>query len=267
MPEQEQLAELKAQKYKDERPAELFAPVHERIRNHEANWMYEAVRMVLTPIVVLFFRGRAISSDKVPAYGPVILAPNHFSNMDHFFMAAFIRRRVSFVAKSQLYFINPFLDKVFLWGGVLPIRRGARDEEGFITMRKVLERGGSIVMYAEGGRSRSGDLSDTVKPGIGRLALETGAPIVPVAIYGSAKARNWKRGQLPKVTVQYGDPFRYEKVEAPTREQSQAVAEEIFADVRTLYTALKHHGRKGMVRRIREQRRLERRGARSTQPA
>jgi 1-acyl-sn-glycerol-3-phosphate acyltransferase len=264
---EQDLAKIKEQKYKDPRPAELFAPVHERIRNREANWMYEAVRMVLTPIVGLLFRGRCISSDKVPAYGPVILAPNHFSNMDHFFMAAFIRRRVSFVAKSQLYFINPLLDKVFLWGGVLPIRRGARDEEGFITMRKVLERGGSIVMYAEGGRSRSGELSTEVKPGIGRLALETGAPIVPVAIYGSAKARNWKRGQLPKVTVQYGDAFRYEKVENPTREQSQAVAEEIFGDVRTLYGALKHHGRKGMIRRIREQRRAERRAGRTTQPA
>src|SRR2546423_9105943 len=235
---EQNLAQLKAQKYKDPRPAELFDPVHERIRNHEANWMYELVRMILTPIVVLLFRGRCISSDKVPATGPVILAPNHFSNMDHFFMAAFIRRRVSFVAKSQLYFKNPILDKVFLWGGVLPIRRGHRDEKSFETMRRVLQRGGSIVMYAEGGRSRTGDLSTQVKPGIGRLALETGAPIVPVAIYGSSKVRNWKRLQLPKVTVQYGDPVRYEQLADPTREQQQAVAEEIFGDVRTLYQRL-----------------------------
>ena len=260
------VAPLKAQKYKDPRPAELFDPVHQRIRAKEANWMYELVRMVLTPICLIFFRGRCISSDKVPSSGPVILAPNHFSNMDHFFMAAFIRRRVSFVAKSQLYFQNFLLDKVFLWGGVLPIRRGHRDEESFVTMRKVLERGGSIVMYAEGGRSRSGDLSSDVKPGIGRLALETGAPIVPVAIYGSAKVRNWKRLQLPKVTIQYGDPFRYEQVESPTRDQSQAVAEDIFSDVRRLYRALEQHGRKGMVQLMREQRR-ERSGARSTQTA
>jgi 1-acyl-sn-glycerol-3-phosphate acyltransferase len=264
---EQDLAQIKAQKYKDDRPADLFAPVHERARTHEANWVYEAVRLVLTPVVMLLFRGRCISSDKVPAAGPVILAPNHFSNMDHFFMAAFIRRRVSFVAKSQLFFQNPILDKIFIWGGVLPIRRGHRDEESFITMRKVLERGGAIVMYAEGGRSRTGDLSDKVKPGIGRLALETGAPVVPVAIYGSAKVRNWKRLQMPKVTVQYGDAFRFEKVENPTREQQQAAAEEIFTDVRTLYTALKHAGRKGMVRRIREQRRAERRAARRTQPA
>ena len=74
-------------------------------------------------------------------------------------------------------------------------------------------------MYCEGGRSRTGDLAEKPKPGIGRLALESGAPIVPVAIYGSAKVRNWKKLQFPKVTVQYGKPFRFPVVE-PRRASS-----------------------------------------------
>ncbi|MDQ3871917.1 MAG: 1-acyl-sn-glycerol-3-phosphate acyltransferase, partial [Chloroflexota bacterium] len=230
----EELVRLKKQVYKDPRPPETFAKFHARTRAKEPNAMYELVRMVLWPIVLLFFRTRCISSDRVPASGPVILAPNHFSNMDHFLLATFLRRRVNFVAKSQL-FNGGLVEKVFHNGGVFPVRRGHRDEESFITMHEVLKRGGVIVMYAEGGRSRTGKLSDRVKPGIGRLALESGAPIVPIAVYGSAKARNWKRGQLPKVTVQYGEPFCYEQVSDPTRDQQQAVAEQIFAEVRDLY--------------------------------
>jgi 1-acyl-sn-glycerol-3-phosphate acyltransferase len=168
----------------------------------------------------------------------------------------FVRRRVQFMAKSQL-FKRP-LQWIYTHGGVFPVRRGARDEEAFITANTVLDRGGTVVMYAEGGRSRTGKLSKRAKPGIGRLALESGAAVVPVAIYGSSKVRNWKKLQFPKVTVQYGDPFRFERVDNPTREQSQAASDEIFAEIKTLYAALEAHGRKGMIQRVRAQRRADR---------
>ena len=90
-------------------------------------------------------------------------------------------------------------------------------------------------MYCEGGRSRTGKLSEKAKPGIGRLALETGAPVVPIAIHGSSKVRNWKRLQFPKVTIQYGEPMRWEPVENPTREQQQAVADQVLTEIRRLY--------------------------------
>ena len=108
------------------------------------------------------------------------------------------------------------------------MRRGFRDEEAFITAGAILERGGCMAMYCEGGRSRSGRIGDRARPGIGRLALESGATIVPVAIHGSERVRNWKRLRFPKVTVQYGEPFRYERVAEPTRDQQQAVADEIL---------------------------------------
>src|SRR3989440_432124 len=138
-------------------------------------------------------------------------------------------------------------------------RTRTRDQEASITANTVLGRGGSVVMYWGGGRSRPGQLSKKAKRGIGRLALETGAPIVPIAIYGSQKARNWKRLQFPKVTVQYGEPMLFEPVAEPTREQQQAVADEVFARIRRLYAELERVGRKGMVQRVREQRRAERR--------
>lgn len=243
---------MKEQVYKDPRPAEHFDRFHERVRSGPPDWMYEVVRVVLTPILTLFYRTRAIDTDKVPHHGAAIVAPNHFSFLDHFFVAVYLRRKVQFMAKSQL-FTRP-LQFVYSHGGVFPILRGRRDEEAFKTAHAVLARGGIVVMYAEGGRSRTGDLGEP-KPGIGRLALESGAPVVPVAIAGSAKVRNWKRLQFPKVTVHYGDPLRFERVESPAREQSLAAAQVVFERIQELYGGLSHGGRRRAVRAARAARR------------
>jgi 1-acyl-sn-glycerol-3-phosphate acyltransferase len=183
----------------------------------------------------------------------VIIAPNHFSFMDHFLVGMFIRRRIRFMAKSQL-FSGP-LQWIYTHGGVFPVRRGARDEEAFITAGIVLGRGGTIVMYPEAGRSRTGRLSEQAKPGIGRLALESGAPVVPAAIYGSSKVRNWKRLQFPRVVVQYGEPVTFPQEAAPSRERQQEVADEIFDRIKALYADLEQHGRKGVAARLRDRRR------------
>jgi 1-acyl-sn-glycerol-3-phosphate acyltransferase len=83
---------------------------------------------------------------------------------------------------------------------------------------------------------------------------------VPIAIHGSSKIRNWKRLQFPKVTVQYGDAMRWESVENATREQQQAVAEEVLTEIKALYNGLEEHGRKGMLRRARAERRAQVKG-------
>jgi 1-acyl-sn-glycerol-3-phosphate acyltransferase len=240
---------VKPQVYKDPRPPELFTRHHERQRRKRPNWIYDVSRLVLTPIMLLFWRARAIDADRVPAQGPAIITPNHFSFLDHFFVAMYLRRKVQFMAKSQL-FTNPIITWIFHNGGVFPVRRGHRDEEAFITARTVLGRGDLVVMYAEGGRSRSGQLGQP-KSGVGRLALETGVPVVPTAVAGSQKARNWKRLQFPKVTVHYGEPIRFERVEEPTREQAQAAAEIVFERVRALYDGLRQHGRRATLKAAR----------------
>jgi 1-acyl-sn-glycerol-3-phosphate acyltransferase len=214
-------------------------------------------RVLTSLYAYTFLRARAISVENVPGSGAVILAPNHFSFMDHFLMGCYIRRKVRFMAKSQL-FKGP-MQFVYTHGGVFPVRRGVRDEETFITATGILERGGAVAMYCEGGRSRTGKVSEQAKRGIGRLALQTGAPVVPIAIHGSSRVRNWKRLQFPKVTVQYGEPTRWEPIEDPTREQQQAVADQVLVEIRRLYAGLEEHGRKGVMRRVREQRRAERR--------
>ena len=199
------MAEMKPQVYKDPRPAEYFTRFHERARSGGPDWIYDFARLILTPPTMLIYRTRAIGTENVPPTGPVMLAPNHFSQWDHFFAAVYLRRKVRFMAKSQL-FKPPFLSFILSHGGAFPVRRGHRDEEAFKTADAILERGDCMLIYAEGGRSRSGGLGQP-RPGIGRIALRSGVPVVPMAIHGSAGVRGWKRLRFPKVTVQYGEPL------------------------------------------------------------
>ena len=243
--------EIKPQVYKDPRPKEDFDHYHALVRDHEPEAkVYEIVRVSTVVWGLLAYRVRGFGAERVPN-GPVILAPNHASFMDHFFAGAFIRRRVQFMGKSQLF--KGIGAWVFSHGGVFPVRRGHQDEEAFITAFRILARGGAVVMYCEGGRSRTGKLADEARPGIGRLALEAGVPVVPVAILGSYQVRNWKRLQFPKVTVQYGKPFRFETVKTATKEQQQAAATYILERIRELHAELSRVGRRGARRAARDE--------------
>ena len=260
MAEQE-LAQLKTQVYKDPRPASHFDRYHTHARSREPDWVYGVVRLLLTPYLLVVHRARCVGSDQVPTTGPVIVAPNHFSFMDHFFVGAYMRRDVRFMAKSQLF--KPPMQFIYRHGGVFPVRRGQRDEEAFKTAEIILRQGGLITIYPEAGRSRTGKLAEHAKPGVGRLALDSGAPVVPVAIHGTSKARNWKRLQFPKVTILFGEPVTFPAEQEASRERHQEVADAIFDRVKELYAELDREGRKGVVRRDRLQRRAARRAARA----
>lgn len=229
------MSELKPQVYKDERPAEYFDRFHARARRG-VGWTYPLVRAIVTPICFFLYRTRAIGVKNVPKEGPVLLAPNHFSQMDHFFIGLYLRRQVRFMAKSQL-FGPPVLTYIYSHGGVFPVRRGHKDEEAFKTVSTLLDQGEMVLIYAEGGRSRTGELGE-VKPGIGRIALESGVPVVPVAIHGSESVRRWKRFRFPRVTVRFGEPLSFPVEEAPSRERQLEAATEVFEQVREMYTGL-----------------------------
>ncbi len=243
--------EIKPQRYRDDRPKAHFDQYHARVRAGEPEAkVYEVVRALTVLHALITFRARGIGSENVPG-GPLILAPNHASFMDHFFAGAFVRRRIQFMAKSQLFAPGP-AQWIFSHGGVFPVRRGSQDDEAFISAYEILKRGGAIGMYCEGGRSRNGQLAAEAKPGIGRLALESGAPVVPVAILGSYQVRNWKRLRFPRVTVSYGEPFRFAAEPAPSRERQQAAADYILVRIRELHSELQRLGHGGALRAARE---------------
>ena len=84
-----------------------------------------------------------------------------------------------------------------------------------------------------------------------------------MAIHGSSRVRNWKKLQFPKVTIRYGEPFRFERVSAPTRDQQQGAADEVFTAIKGLYAELEAHGRAGVVARVRAERRAARQAKRA----
>lgn len=229
------MPDMKPQVYRDERPAEYFDQFHAAARRR-VGWTYSFVRAIVTLPTLLLYRVKAIGLGNVPRSGPLILAPNHFSQMDHFFIGLYLRRKVRFMAKSQL-FGPPVLTYVYKHGGVFPVRRGHRDEEAFRTAFTLLDQGEMLLIYAEGGRSRSGELGE-VKPGLGRIALESGAPVVPVAIHGSAGVRRWKRFRFPRVTARFGEPVSFPVEESPSRERQLEAATEAFDEVRAMYGEL-----------------------------
>jgi 1-acyl-sn-glycerol-3-phosphate acyltransferase len=229
------MPDIKPQVYRDDRSADYFDQFHTAARKG-VGWTYTFSRILVTVPTLLIYRVRVIGRKNVPKSGSLVLAPNHFSQMDHFFVGVYLRRKIRFMAKSQM-FGPPVLTYIFKHGGVFPVRRGHHDEEAFKTAFELIDQGEMLLVYAEGGRSRSQELGEP-KPGIGRVALESGVPIVPVAIHGSAKVRRWKRFRFPKVTVQFGEPMTFSIEPSPSRERQMEAASEIFAEVRRMYEEL-----------------------------
>ncbi len=229
------MADMKPQVYKDPRPAEYFTQFHTAARKG-VGWTYTLARSILTLPTILLYRVRGVGVKNVPREGGIVLAPNHFSQMDHFFVGVYLRRKIRFMAKSQM-FGPPVLTYIYKHGGVFPVRRGHHDEEAFKTAYEILRQEGMLLVYAEGGRSRSGEMG-TPKPGIGRIALESGVPVVPVAIHGSARVRGWKRLRFPQVTVEFGEPLAFPVEDSPSRERQLEAATDVFDRVREMYEGL-----------------------------
>ena len=220
-----------------------FARYHERVRAREAAWPYDLAWWVVVRPALLAYRVRAIDASSVPADGPLILAPNHESFLDHFLLAGLSGRRLSYMANARL-FKGPLALMSHL--GAFPVRQAARDGEAFVTAHAVLERGGCLVLYSEGGLGRDGSLLERAKPGIGRLALESGVPVVPVAIFG---AHRIQRLRFPTVTVRFGPPLRFGRVARPSRGCQHLAADEVFAEIRRLHDGLAAEGHREARRR------------------
>jgi glycerol-3-phosphate dehydrogenase (NAD(P)+) len=203
-----------------------LAPLHARARSKGVNpLIYWLVRAVLQPFFHLYFRLSRIGREHVPD-GPVILASNHRSFLDPFVIATIARRPLYYVAKEEL-FTKRFTGWLLNNLGAFPVRRGEGDDDMVETAKAILARGDAVLIFAEGTRIRPGALGRP-RRGVGRLALETGAPVVPVAVIGTEAVRKGWRIRPHKVRIRVGRALTFPQVQAPSPTLAAAVTDRIW---------------------------------------
>ncbi len=201
--------------------------LHRRAREKGANpILYWLVRAVLQPFFHIYFRLSRIGREYIPAEGPVIVAANHRSFLDPFVIATMARRPMYYVAKKEL-FTRSWQSWILNALGAFPVDRGAGDGDMIDTARAILARGDIVLIFPEGTRIRPGALG-TPKRGVGRLALETGAPVIPVALIGTETIRRGWRIRPHKVRIRAGRALRFPYVEAPSPMLASAVTDRIW---------------------------------------
>jgi 1-acyl-sn-glycerol-3-phosphate acyltransferase len=181
------------------------------------NLPYGILRAFLTPFLMVLFRPKVKGLRHVPGSGPVIIASNHLSFSDSIFMPLVVPRKVTFLAKSD-YFTSPgpkgLLKKLtFIALGQVPVDRsgGRRSEAALITGLKVLAEGKCLGIYPEGTRSPDGRLYKG-RSGIARLAIESGSPVIPVAMFNTEKIQPTGTvvPKVMRVEMIFGEPMYFE---------------------------------------------------------
>jgi 1-acyl-sn-glycerol-3-phosphate acyltransferase len=201
--------------------------------------VYAIVRVLVTPVMRVWFGLSFEGVERIPREGPVIIASNHKSFWDSFFLALATQRHVRFMGKSELF--TRLKGRLFVALGAFPVRRGTSDAEAIETARVILRQGGVLALFPEGTRIRDPEALGKPRSGVGRLALETGATLVPAAISGSERLF---LGPLPRprhVRISFGEPIAVEE-EEPTREAAhELVADELWPEVEQEFRRLRAH--------------------------
>ena len=199
--------------------------------------------IAIGPVLRVVFRPRAEGAQNVPVEGPAILASNHLSYADWLFMPLTLPRRVTFVAKAE-YFTGPglkgWLQKTFFSGsGQVPIDRssGSAAEGALSAAKRILDEGDLFGIYPEGTRSHDGRLYRG-KTGVARLALETGVPVIPVAVLGTdvVAPPGKKFGTFTRPVVRFGKPLDFSRYEGMENDRYilRSITDEIMYEIMRL---------------------------------
>jgi 1-acyl-sn-glycerol-3-phosphate acyltransferase len=218
-----------------------------RVSNEEAHrlardkgvsrWLYALVRGIVAPLLRLYFRMHVSGAEQIPAQGAAIVAPNHKSFWDSFFIGVCTRRHLRFMAKTEL--IEARYGRLLVRLGAFPVRRGQADEDALETARAILSQGGLLALFPEGTRVRDPDELGNPKRGAGRLALETGAPLVPCAITGTEKLF---RAGLPmprRVQVAFSEPIPVSDLAATPDAAATLISDTLWPEVEEEYRRLR----------------------------
>lgn len=209
-----------------------FQAYHVFAREHGVNrFVYTVVRCLFLPVFLTWFRLERQGREHARIKGGLIVASNHRSFLDPFLIASLLpwRRRIQFVAKVELFekrWQGWFLNRL----GAFPIRRGQSDGTAVETAELAVERGGTVVIFPEGTRIRQGSLARP-KRGVGRLALESGAPVMPVAVIGTEHVRRGWRIRPRKVRLRAGSAMTFPRTERPSPSLAASVTDRIWPNI------------------------------------
>lgn len=193
-------------------------------------------------VFATYFHWKVFNAERVPLDGPVILASNHASYIDPPLVGAGVRRQINFLARDSIFHV-PVLAAILRSWEVVPVDRDGGTGRGLKMILNRLEKGGAIILFPEGTRSRHGELNPA-RSGIGLTVIKSNAPVVPARVFGTHEAFG-PHMVLPRprqLMVKYGRPLLFEalRAEAATcskqrvKEIYQQVADEIMVEIARL---------------------------------
>ncbi len=209
-----------------------LARYHDYTRKHSVNWiLYLLARIFMTPFFLVYFRYARTGREHARLRGGLIVASNHRSFLDPFAVGGCLpwRRPMNYVAKVEL-FERRWQGWILSRLGAFPIRRGESDDEAMETARQIVERGGAVCIFPEGTRIRRGTLAHP-KRGVGRLALQTGAPVLPTAVLGTEDVRRGWRIRPRRIKVRLGRAMTFPRAEEPSKALAETVTSRIWPNV------------------------------------
>jgi 1-acyl-sn-glycerol-3-phosphate acyltransferase len=198
-------------------------------RRGTSKLIYGTARVVLTPIAKLWYRFKVTGAEYVPKDGAAIIAPNHKSFYDSFFIGLATRRHLHFMAKTELF--EGKSARLLCGLGAFPVRRGTADPDALETARLHLEAGRVLALFPEGTRFRDPDALKAPRRGAGRLAIEAQAPIIPCAITGTEKLFAGWFPKPVKVQISFAPAIEPAQLEATPEAAAELIENQVWPQV------------------------------------
>lgn len=205
--------------------------------------LYRFAYCVVPPVCRLLWRMKIEGVENIPAAGPVVIACNHRSNLDPFYLGSACPRQIHFMAKAELWKFKPLgwiIDKL----GTFPVRRGQADREAVRRAIEILDRGAVLGLFPEGHRQREKDLG-AIRPGVSMFSLRENVVTVPVILRGTDRVVRNHLLRFPRVTATFGPPLELPDESVARGDRATVASERLVESFRRLLEATTSQPREG----------------------
>ena len=209
-------------------------PLSRLFRGPQDDWFYRFAYTLLRPLERVFFRMRVVGVENVPVEGAVLVASNHRSNLDPFFVGCACHRQIHFMAKAELWKVKPLgwaVGKL----GAFPVHRGEADRAAIKRALDILDTRAVLGLFPEGRRQRDKDLGE-IRPGVSLFSLREGVTTVPVFVRGTDRIIRHHLLRFPRVVVVFGPPVQMPDDGLPRAQRGPEAAQRLISSMLELAT-------------------------------